>query len=1033
MFIKNFISVKKKIYFSVALSLAALTASSATGLTPLSGNPNAVSPDGRYVVGSEGMYGSGQMKSFIYDVTTGEIEWKTMCEDEYGAVAPESTGRFMSVTNSGIIAGTMKNKDMVIVQSVGGGFAPPRYYAESEEDEIRMPMNSAAVWRDGKVYTLGTADMTLDKFLDSSGDDGSLGVAVSADGSKVIGYLCYQWFPVCPVLWSYNAATDSYDYKRLSLGDAAQGQPTAMSSDGSIVVGQVSMGDYGAKINQYPAVWVTGDEEPVLLNLGFNAKAVAISPNGRYILVQSDDYSRAYLGVYDMQIQDMRRFNIPNDVSSCQGYAVSDNGDAWIGLYNNNSYTNELYYYNVEDELLLSANEYLGAYGMALDMSISSLTVASTSADGKVIILKDPYGNGSYVLKLPDGNPKIVGKPECMLYFSGLGKATLAWNRSVELPEGVRIVKYDVSVDGNLIKSFTEEDSAENPNGFDFSYSWDASFGKVVKATVEPVAEDTEGKAVISVPATMSATMPEDVELVHFMNFDDAAVGTDGNVSLTQDTWNARTYEGTSLMSWHLEASDFNNSTPYFSTIILDKSTYSSALESRFFDATDADDFYFTLFYQMREVNDKNQNRAEEYLDIEYTTDGYGWNLLKRINAADILPGVWNFEIVDLGELAGKGFRLRLNANGNGKAFLKWYADNLGIIDSFDGASPNGLRAVDSAESVKLTWQNSLGQYEVSHMGNYNFYTDYNLGNEGQPLMVAVDFSPEKLAEYVGGYITSVNAFVFDDPSLMTESTKADAVVFADGVEVARAAYDGAFDSPAASTIVFKTPVKIEGGKTYRIAVDLTYYDATQSPIYYTADKDACIPGVTDLYSEDGGVTWNKVSETLYNEDNPLPSYCVLPIRANISLTTDVPEVFALDNNLLGYDVFRNGEKINTSACYAISPLFIDLDPEESATYTVRAFYINGLVSPLSEPLEVKHSGIDSAYSDSDLSVSRRQGAIVLGGDFDNAELYRLDGVLAAVFPQNGCLSTIGLQQGIYILRVQTGKTSKTMKLVVTE
>lgn len=1026
--------MKKQLLFTAALSLTALSMSAASGLTLLSGIPNAISPDGKYIVGSSGLYGSEQMKSYLYDVTTGQIEWKTVCEDEYGATAPESTGQFMSITNSGIIVGTMKNKDMVLEQSIGGGFAPPRYYAEGDEEIIRMPLNSAAVWRDGKVYTLGTADMTLEDFVDGSGDDGSVGVAVSADGSKVVGKLIYQWVSVGgPILWSYNAATDSYDYTKLPLGDAKQGVPMAMSSDGSIVVGQVSMGDYSAEINQFPAVWVVGEDTPYILNIGFDGKAVAISPNGRYILVSNADYIHPYLAVYDMQLQEMRQFKIPESVPNCAGYTISDNGDAWIGLLNSSTYATELYYYNVEDELLLAANEYISAYGLTLDQDISSLTVVAASADGKVSVIRDPYGSGGYMLTLPEGDPQIISKPECELYFSGIDKATLAWNHIAKLPEGARIIKYNVYVDGNLVTTFNEGEYGENANGFDFSYDWDAMLGTKITAKVEPIAEDADGNAVICIPANLSATISGDVELVQFMNFDDATTNAQGNVFLSQDTWTARTYAGTSLISWHLEASDLNNSTPYFSTSLLENVPYSSALESRFFDASAAEDFYFTLFYQMKEVNYKDQNRSEEYLDVEYTTDGYNWKLLKRINAAEIQPGVWNFEIVNLSELAGKGFRLRLNANGSGKAFIKWYADNLGINDSYDGAAPAGLRAFDSPESVKLTWYNTLGQYEVSHMGNYNFYTDYNLGNEGKPLMVAVDFSPEMFADYVGGYITSVNAFIYDDPSLMTAPTHADAVIFADGVEVARASYANSFNAPEASTIVFDSPVKIEEGKTYRVAIDLTEYAATQTPLYYTADKGVCIPGVTDLYSEDGGVTWKKVSEVLYTEENPIPSYCVWPIRANISLTPDAPAVSALDNTLLGYNVFRNGERINPSTCYAVSTLFIDINPVEDATYTVQAFYNDGPVSPLSEPLSVKHTGVDSVDDASELSVSNRQGEIMLGGKFDYAALYRLDGVLAAVFPQNGRLSTEGMQRGIYLLRVQTGKTFKTMKLIVTE
>lgn len=452
-------------------------------------------------------------------------------------------------------------------------------------------------------------------------------------------------------------------------------------------------------------------------------------------------------------------------------------------------------------------------------------------------------------------------------------------------------------------------------------------------------------------------------------------------------------------------------------------------LTSRFMDATNVEKPYLSLYGNLTYINEVPKDLNSDYLDIEYSLDGETWNIVKSVPAKDVTPYVWSFYKIDLDNLAGKVFQLRFNMHGEGKAQLRWAIDYV-TIGSELSTAPVGVKAVKNGNTVNVSWKNTFGAYEVSYLSNSNVIPVFNVGSEGTPLISAVDMPAKKLDEYVGQYISSVSSFIYDDPSMESAlKTQAEAIIYEDGIEVSRQAFDqNVADNPYTTTVALSTPVLIKEGKNYRIAVRIHDYDSKQSPLYYQASTES-VTGTTDLYSEDEGKTWKNIND--FNKDDADGrGMCIWPIRANITETATTADNPQLDNTLVAYNAYRNGKKVNTTAVYAAQPTFTDETDDANATYTVQAFYADGRVSDVSEPCTATLSAIDNTFADGSLNVVMNNNKISIDGTFDNASLVSANGLAIACDLKNG-VSTAGLAKGVYILTINKNGKKATYKLNV--
>lgn len=1005
--------MKKVLFIGAICCASGMMAQTVSLDESVPGRVYGMSPDGKSVVGSSAIWGEEVFKSFVYHTTTKEIEWKT----SYDQTDYDKTGKFSAITNSGIIAGSMKNKDMMIEISSGGDFKPGINKLKTE-DITYAPLTTAAVWREGKTYKLGTGGYNTSDFADES--DGSYAVGISEDGNIVAGYIYSSWYEIAPIGWKYNEITDSYEHFMYSLPpNASVGTIKSLSANGSVAAGTSTVSGI-----TYATVWTSPTNYHVL-DLGQESCATYVSRNGRYVLVHGTGYTGAALSIYDVENEQLQPISLPDNAIAATGFTISDNGDVTCQVMDNVTYGYTMYYYSKSTSTITDMDSYLQLLGSSVG-SLNSCQAVSTSADG--LTLAGSSYSGSWILSIPATEVITVNAPKGVeIFYNSTSEVTVKWLAVEEIPENITVTGYQVYFNKELIETVNAASAVDGA----FRRQYNAVLGTTQSVYVKAVAVSDNKEIISAASATASVTLSDDTSLIFYYNFDDATLDANNNIIHNQDTWTALSTDNTEIIRWSFDASDYENNTPFLATTSVTTDSWNSILLSRFFDATNTSEAFFHFYMKANVVNLPDQDLTKDFLDIEYSFNGEDWTVLKSYHAADLKLGMWNNYILPLPQdLFGKQFQLRVNAHGT--AMIKWYIDNIGISDKFWTDEPKGLRAISADENkVELIWKNSINTYEISYLENSNVLTDYCTGSEGQPLISAIELTEQALAPHLGEYISSVSSFIFDNPNLATSlKTKAEAIIYVDNEIASRENFNYEFNYPYTSTVVLSSPVKIETGKTYKVAIRIYDYDQSQTPLYYQA-SDNFIAGKTDLYSEDEGETWQKLSD-FYTGEKEVLGKCIWPIRANITTEASTERELLLDPDLLAYNIYRNGELLNESAIYAAHPHFIDANPLPDASYTVQAFYINGLISPQSDGLHINTASAKNIDGKRSISVYPNPATDVIHiyGNFDNAQLINLKGQKVTV-AKDSEIQVSDLNAGIYFLNINTGNTVETHKIII--
>lgn len=980
--------------------------------------PSGMSPDGKYIVGYTEDYTAPYYdvlthKGFVWTPADG-LTWLT----EYDGTATERSGVFLSVNNAGMRTGAVKDPSMRLPTDGGGDFAPGhKDKRRAEGEELGLPIFKAAVWRDEKLYELEGGREAIEAYTEET--DGSYAAAISADGSMVVGYTQKSSYPAGVMRWKYNTSTDSYDFLDLDVpADAIGCTISGISADGSMIYGNVvKPGTYGAVY--HPAVWTDSNgnskcsiiEVPDIETYSFDFGLRAVSADGTKLLISGSGASTHYMAVYDIATGVLKPVTLPAGIFGIKAYAITDKGDICLAL-TDSSWTDTNYFYDSANDTFLTLADYLGECAADVQgaASLASQTVVAVSGDGRKVLFTDASGYTVSSSLLSLENPAVLAAPApsvVNLYHNSPSEVTCTWEGLNNIPAGLTLKGYKVQID-SLEPVITEATGA----GGSFSVKAPAEAGKTHCATVRTIyvkngAEQTSGES-----DAVSAYVSKNVELTCYDNFDNAEPDPNGNPRYAADDWQVvNLVENPMVVQWCLDVRDYENNNPYFNLASVSETPWSCSLLSRFHDATDAKDFFLSFYVQSKEANEFGQDRTTDFLDVECSTDGATWEKVSSICAADALHAKWNFYQIPLGDkLAGKVFQLRLNAHGEGKAALTWSVDCIGISEEMKADAPQGLRmAAATDKQVTLTWQNTKKAWDANYVINSSVETDDCFANEGQPIMMAIDLTADKIAAHAGEYISAVSAFLYDNPAVTQNSSKIEAKVFCDGKEAGSGDFTAPFDRIYASTAWLDAPVLIEAGKTYRVAVNVVSCDPANTPVYCQKVPEF-IAGVTDLYSEDGGATWQSLEKTVPGTS------CIWSIHADITATPADASGLQKDPEIMGYNVYRNGEKLNTEVIYAPYMRFTDESAPAKATYTVQAFYHDGRVSPLSAPFEYDASSVKGIQAEP-VIYSVQPGVILLEGDYDSARLYDMRGI-AVASGHGASINTNGLPAGIYVLRI---------------
>lgn len=1008
--------------------------------------PVAMSRDGQKVTGflqeiNQVTWDFLEHKGFVWDKSAG-LSWLS----DYDGTDVSKSGVFYAVNNAGMLAGAVKDDALRLPASGGDDFFAPKKaasYAEGDEEK-GLPLFRAAVWRDSKVYALEGGLEAIEAYSEET--DGSYAIAISEDGNTVIGYAEKSHYPSGIMGWKYNSATDAYDFVAYATPPSAIGASLyALSADGATAFGNVTVVGQNGPVS-YPAVWTSPDKYAVIDLPGIEtydmgSGGYAVSADGTKMLVAGSGYSNYYLGIYHVDSGELEQIKLPNGIFKVEGYAITNAGDMFL-KFSDSNWKETYYYYDHANNMFMTMAEYLGecASNVPGASMLANSRIVSVTGDGRTMVFpRTDYAgmaNGTYVLTLDNPSVLTASAPEKVsLYHSATDKVTCSWTGVDKIAEGITLKGYEVYINGNLVA--TEKTS--EPGG-EFFATTTASIGKSHKAYVKTVYEKAgeERKSNPSVEAY--AYVSANTQLLSYDNFDDCGVDGNGNPIYSGDEWYVENLEANPMViSWALDVRDWDNNSPFAVVTSIAETPWSTAFVHRYHDATDAEDFFLSFYVRSQEANSLGQDRSTDFLDVEYSTDGRTWKVLKSICAKDMQHSKWNFFKLDLGkELAGKVFQFRFNAHGEGKAMLTWAVDCIGVSDKTTEAAPEGVRMVSRTDKgVELTWQNTISTWDVSHMINSYVEAALSAANQGDPIMMAVDLKPEKLQAHAGEYITSVSAFLYDDPAAFSDPSRVEAVVYEDGKEVARTAFDGPFNTVVSSTAWLPRPVKIEAGKTYRVAVNLARYDANNAPMYYQNTPD-CVPGVTDLFSEDGGATWTSMYDayqSMYPGDDQEGwrnmGNCIWSIHANIVKDPADASGKQKDAQIIGYNVYRNGEQINKDVVYAPYLHFVDAAPLDKASYTVQAFYRDGRVSDMSAPFDYDASSVESIVDTPAPIVYVEQGAIRISGNFDRASLFNMGGVRVATAKSGASIATGDMPAGVYVLRINAGNRVDVRKIVL--
>ncbi len=1012
-------NLKRKLMKQICIALlaaAAMTSSAATtseqSYTKIGmGEARGMSSDGRYAVGTDI---SNYFSSYLWDATTGKVDWLTDFDLESSPEKYDQSGMFSAVNKDGVIVGACKDNELMM-------------YWDDGWDAFYQPLMSAALWKDGELTKLGIGDFSKDDFLNL--EDGSCAVDLTDDGKTVVGYVMRgNTAYYTPVGWKYNDQTGEWDFSRYALlPDTDNGEIGAISADGSIAVGYAKRG-----VMALPVYWTSPEtcvkieltpEDAAIYEQEFNWNyAYDVSPNGEYILFTLNNIIPC---VYSVKDKTYRKIIQNGDAGNLSVKSIADNGDtAGTFVYGNffEGMSNVAFWYSYANDVFTTFDYFTGLYAPELtDLpSFETAVIKSISADGSKF-----FGSTGGTVWLLSTEPERRSIPKAVSNLKGVndeaGQLHITWEPSASVPADLTPGNYNIYINGRKNATVAAgqplecrvKDLDQGLYGIEVEQEFATADGGIMRS-----------------PRTdkLSVKVMSDFALPLFDDFASNNFDTHG--------WTAELAEGNIFhdLKWQYRSTDEEyNQTLTMTTIIDTDAPYTSLLTSRFIEAPANKEVYVSYAKKMMFANRDDWYLKNDFLTLELSYDGKTWQTVKDYCAADVNAGTWIYERYDLTPLAaGRKFKLRLNAHGTSDAHLFWHIDNFKVGSEDEVEAPQGVMAQEQDGALTLTWKNSIDAYEVGYHENSPILYEITLGDdEGKPIIVANKYEPAKLAPYVGKYLTSVTTFLYDNPWFGNgQPTQASILVYADG-ELIYEQEIGEFNNGYTFTVKLDKAIPVEAGKTYMVGMKIHDYDPQQQPIYYQV-TELFEQWKSDLYSDDEGKTWKSLHEYYKNEPDDMQYWgmCVWPIRANITDEEVVYDDCVLDETLEGYMVYRDGERLNDKLVYPAYMKYIDLNPSDGAKYEVAAFYTDGDVSEKSEPLTFEKSGVKDIYADSEPLFNREADIITLDEGVSAVELYDISGAKVAS-AAGRILSVKDVADGIYVLKAHKDGKSVARRVLI--
>lgn len=875
-----------------------------------------------------------------------------------------------AISNNGILVGSFLDSTYMYVNSSGETVA----------------LKSAGCYKDGKWHSLGIRP----EFESNPEGFASSVTCISSDGTVIGGAMYASQGRYAPVVWN-NGEPTTFQFEDSGQGAKVQ----VMSADGKIA------GGWAAPNNQRtPILWIDGVAKPVLINGELNYGEVqAISANGKYAVLNSSIYdieNNRHTLLPMIKGMDERAWKLLTIIPM----GISDNGIVTGILRDVFSRTDKAFIYT-EKNRTMYLNDYVSALGLEVPVDFQFDTAYGISADGSRIIVngREGFFQAGFVIdiyKHMDGYypPKFPAITE-----TGYQDITLSWEAAnsdeEHTLEGYNVYRNGQKVNETLIQGLSYNDSFTQNGTYLYTVTavWDG---------------DKE-----SYP-TVEAKINWGLMTLPFLDSFDS-------VSMDTNYWNTSSQGST---GWTV-SENFGIPPAALAYISPLKSIYSQAVLSPYLDATNAPEVYLS-FNILKQVGIPSIDNSRLKVEV---LNGDEWQLAKEFTPVLQEPA-FVYEKIDISSLAAnKRIRIRFTVYGETTGeYAIWALDNVRVYEPKHELIPSAPIDVVAVKAdngdIKITWADANGVSDLTYFSETEIPDPYlYFGDEGTPFIAANFYEKGELAAYDGYKMLSISAYLGRYIAAeVNEASRAQYKLVAfqgegnDRVRVLDQAINTeSYTQSAWNTFVLDTPLVIDASKDFYYGVEVVYHDPLDRPL--SAVLDEKIEGRSDLYSEDGGETWELLSVSI-------------AIRASLAKDANATP----KEGIYGYIVYRDGTALNNDN---FVPFTNYTDPEamnlgENVCYQVTTFYnITQQESEKSEKSCVMVGIEDVELSNGGIAVypNPTSDIIHISGEFTNASLVDVNGKLV-LNSTEGEIDVRNISNGIYLLKIETAKGPITKKII---
>lgn len=826
-------------------------------------------------------------------------------------------------------------------------------------------------------------------------------VGMSNDGQTVVGNYMPTYTEVEPYSWKKVAGTwtkETWSYPAGGQGARIYGYSPNSTIACGWSVNETTNG------NRVPIYWTSPSVYKIIGNEYGEARKV--SDNGKYIAMTYASNAALY------KIETDEIIIIKANASAMD---VSDNGIV-VGYYNLPGDIRKGFIWT-EEHGFADLYDILAYYlpdSNTADFKPSNATadvISSISANGKVLggykFLTNVLGVGWVFTLKEDYNPlknptNLTANP----ILAERNKVLIEWNapanESNKTLTGYVLYRnqQEVTTLAPTLTQYTDDlSSTEWTNGGNVSYALMAIYDN-----------------------TLNSPRTQEVSVLIYDNYDIPYVDDFEYLELSENYWTVeRTFSSNFWFINPTYANGYRGTSMTFSTFV-SGNAYNESIISKPFDARSENEIYLSYLYSvevLKEISDK------VYVEIQKTSENNEWLTVAQHT---IVRSAWQFNEIDLSDkVAGTIFKVRFRAAGTDGSQYYFEIDNLQVrTTSNSAAAPlKPLAKINSDNTISLTWQNPSGAYALSYCISDPWQA---IGNQGVSFIAANKFETKDLSIYEGDhYLTSISGYVTDDAGYGSE-TALSLAVFENDTRICSQAITS-FELEAWNTFVLNTPIKIDPAKTLYIGIEVVNHNTAEKPLA-TDQSQSTYDGKGNLFSEDGGKTWQKLSSFGLTRN-----WCIIGNVRNESSGTENDRNYTI----WGYRVFRGEQLLNEELMLFPQTYIDDVNGVNAieVCYTIQAYYADKAWSARSEKIcSPTTVNIEDILSADALSVYPNpvEDYLNIEGLAENAEasIYDLSGRLMLsqnIHPSKG-LAVQNLQAGMYILRISIGNKTHEIRII---